>query len=242
MPLYLLFAFAAVQGLTEFLPVSSTGHLQLLWAWAERSGEPVPAPLAMLGFEIAAHLGTLAAVVLYCARDLGRLTADVWTAVRRRKPNPGARFVVFLILATVPLFLAGWLLRDLIAEHTRGSLVVVAWANLVFAVLLLLADRFSLRVRRAEHLTVVDALVVGVFQALALVPGTSRAGAGDYGSAAPFMRAARGGADLAPALHPRHSRGRGGPRFWRARALPPPHRWRFSPLSASPPPSRRSLF
>ena len=97
--------------------------------------------------------------------------------MRRRKPNPGARFVVFLILATVPLFLAGWLLRDLIAEHTRGSLVVVAWANLVFAVLLLLADRFSLRVRRAEHLTVVDALVVGVFQALALVPGTSRAGA-----------------------------------------------------------------
>ena len=178
MPLYLLFAFALLQGLTEFLPVSSSGHLQILWAWMDANlPNALPSPRDLLGYEIAAHVGTLFAVLLYCANDLWRLLGGVWIALRRRRMNPQARIVFLLAIATVPLFLAGWFLRDLIAEHTRNTLLVVAWANLIFALLLWLADGLCLRVRQAEHLNLGGAIMIGVFQAFALVPGVSRAGA-----------------------------------------------------------------
>ena len=177
MPLHLLFAFAFIQGFTEFLPVSSSGHLQLLWAWVDASPNVLPSPRDLLGYEIAAHLGTLLAVLLYCADDLWRLLGGLWTALRRRRMNPQARIVLLLAVATVPLFLAGWFLRDLIAEHTRNALFVVAWANLLFALLLWLADSLCLRIRQAEHLNFGGALLIGIFQAFALVPGVSRAGA-----------------------------------------------------------------
>ena len=178
MPIHLLFVFALVQGFTEFLPVSSSGHLQILWAWMDtRPSFAPPTPRDLLGYEIAAHVGTLFAVLLYCAEDLWRLLGGVWQALRRRRINPEARTVLLLALATIPLFLAGWFLRDVIAEHTRNTLLVVAWANLIFALLLWATDGLCLRVRQAEHLNFGGAILIGIFQAFALVPGVSRAGA-----------------------------------------------------------------
>ena len=179
MPLAFLLAFAAVQGLTELLPVSSTGHLQLLWAWADSSGavEGLPSePFPRLGLEIAAHLGTLAALLAVVARDVARIAVGLARAARSRRSNPEARLALVLALATAPLFAAGWLLRGAVAD-LRGALLVVAWANVAFALLLALADRFALRVRRLDHLTAFDGIFVGVAQSLALVPGVSRSGA-----------------------------------------------------------------
>ena len=178
MALLFLFLFCLVQGLTEFLPVSSSGHLQVLWAWTSaQDTTDLPTVRDILAYEIAAHFGTLLAVLLYCAKDLWSLLEGLWGAVRKRRMNRETHTIFVLAVATVPLFLAGWFLRDWVAENTRNVLLVVAWTNLVFALFLWLADSFCLRIRNVEHLNFGGALLVGVFQACALVPGVSRAGA-----------------------------------------------------------------
>lgn len=171
MPFNVLILFALVQGVTEFLPVSSSGHLQLL-----HTQVGAPTPRDMLALEIAAHAGTLLAVLAYCARDLVGIGRDTLKSVRQKKSTDGAQLLMTLVIATVPLFAAGWLLYDLIAAYTRNVLLVVAVANLVFAVLLAVADRLFLRVRKLHHLRPLDAIIIGAMQTLALVPGVSRSG------------------------------------------------------------------
>ena len=176
MPLISLIVLAVVQGITEFLPVSSSGHLVLVWEafdylgltglW-QSSGE-------RLDLDVAVHVGTLAAVCLYFHRDLRLMLVGLLRLALGRM-DEGTRLAWLIVVGTVPVVVVGFLARDWIAANLHG-VAVVAWANIVFACLLWFADRYGLLLRRVQHMRVVEALAVGLAQVLALVPGTSRAG------------------------------------------------------------------
>lgn len=167
MALYHLLVLAAVQGLTEFLPVSSSGHLVLtsrVMGWEDQG----------IVIDIAVHLGTLLAVVIYFWRDVGRVIGGSLRLVTFRG-GPDARLAIMLLIATLPIVLAGFLAKDLV-ETVFRSVEVIAWATIGFALLLWLADRIGMTVQRIEHIGAVAALLIGLSQVLALIPGTSRSG------------------------------------------------------------------
>lgn len=150
-----------LQGLTEFLPVSSSGHLVLA-----RAVLGVTVPGAAL--EAAAHLGTLLALLLYFHRDLAHL------AVRARRRGEERRYVGLLVLGTVPVAVVGILAHTAI-ERAFGSPSVVGWMLLVTAAVLVVGDRRARRAAR-DRVRVTDAVAVGLAQAAALLPGISRSG------------------------------------------------------------------
>ncbi|MCY4016596.1 MAG: undecaprenyl-diphosphate phosphatase [Gammaproteobacteria bacterium] len=156
---------ALIQGLTEFLPVSSSGHLllpSLLLGWPDQG----------LAFDVAFHSGTLIAVIGYFRHDLRRIVA---TGLRFGPGHAEGRMLWLLALATVPVGLAGWLLRDAVAIHAR-SLVVVAAASIGFGLLLSLADLSGRRDRGIADIGWKTALLIGLAQMFALIPGASRSG------------------------------------------------------------------
>jgi undecaprenyl-diphosphatase len=159
----------AIQGLTEFLPVSSSAHLILgraFFGWeSERLG---------LAFDVACHLGTLAAVLAYFRDDLVAMAAVMTRALSSDLDS--ARLARLIAVGTVPTVLVGLTLTDLITTHLRTPLVAAA-ALAVGGVGLLVAERFGPRVRDERTLTTWEALAIGAAQAAALVPGISRSGA-----------------------------------------------------------------
>jgi undecaprenyl-diphosphatase len=160
-----------VQGLTEFLPISSTAHLRLV---PQLLGWPDPGA----AFSAVIQLGTLVAVFAYFAADLGRLaTAALW-GLRRRDLGYSAecRLAWALIPGTVPIAVAGLVFRDFIETGAR-RLDVIAVALIVFALALLVAERTGRRDRSMQDLGFWQIQFIGLCQALALVPGCSRSGA-----------------------------------------------------------------
>ena len=174
-----------VQGLTEFLPVSSSAHL-LVVPWLLGWEEPG------LAFDAALHLGTLAAVLVYFWRDLLAMAQALPRALRHpgrvlRSTDPGdlpPRLALLIALATIPGLIAGLLGQNVIdaAYHPGGitperAIVAVAIALIALALLLLWAERAARHVRGMESLTVPDAVAIGLAQVAALIPGVSRSGA-----------------------------------------------------------------
>jgi undecaprenyl-diphosphatase len=160
-------ALALIQGITEFLPVSSSGHLivvPVLTGWPDQG----------LIVDVAVHVGTLGAVLLYFWRDIWRMIVGVVGLGKERLEN-GAKLAGYLVVATLPVITAGLVVNYYLAEVLR-SLTVIAWATLIFGIVLYVADRRGMTVRRVEHMTLFDALIIGFAQALALIPGTSRSG------------------------------------------------------------------
>ncbi len=166
---------ALVQGLTEFLPISSQGHLKLANEVLAGLGL-ITAPLAEedLVLTVAVHVGTLGAVVLYFWRDLGAMALGLWRLTRGRA-DAGARLAGYLIVGTVPVIIAGFAVNYYSPEGLR-SITVIGWATLVFGLVLYMADRTGMTVRHIQHQGLGDAVIIGCAQALALIPGTSRAG------------------------------------------------------------------
>lgn len=154
---------ALIQGITEFLPISSSGHLILvpeLLGWPDQG----------LGFDIAVHLGTLAAVIVYFRRDLIGMAA---AAAQPRRPE--FRLAVCIVVASIPLGAAGLLFADQVEGVLRSPSVIAA-STAGFGILLWLADRLG-RGRRSEaSLGWFEVVAIGFGQALALIPGTSRSG------------------------------------------------------------------
>ena len=168
MPVEQLIFLAVVQGLTEFLPISSSGHLNLvhlLTSWEDQG--------ALL--DVAVHVGSLFAVMIYFWRDMWMFMRALWHAARGKYTHD-AQLLVKLIIACVPIFAVGFVVMSLDLIDGLRSLVVIAWANTIFAILLLVTDRIGLTVRRVEHMTRGDAIWVGLAQVLAIIPGASRAG------------------------------------------------------------------
>ncbi len=175
MPLLFLAILAAVQGLTELLPISSSAHLILTWEVFGRLDHPVDLGVGQeLVLDIASHVGTLFAICLYFWRDvLGMVAGSLRFAVGRRDPR--AKLMGLVLLSAIPAGFVGILLEDVIAEHLR-LVELIGWTQIVFAIVLLVADRVGMTIRKLQHLGVSDALLVGLAQALALIPGVSRAG------------------------------------------------------------------
>ncbi len=159
---------ALVQGLTEFLPVSSSAHLILvprLLAWPDQG----------LAFDVAVHLGTLIAVVSYFRRDIVVLFLSWVRSISQRIMTAEARLAWGVLLGTIPAGLVGLTFKDVIEVHLRSPLVIAA-TTIIFGLLLWLADRRSKLVRDEYSLSWQDFLVIGGAQAMALIPGTSRSG------------------------------------------------------------------
>lgn len=158
---------ALVQGLTEFLPISSSAHLILvpvLTDWPDQG----------LAFDVAVHAGTLTAVVLYFRKELARMFVE-WFASFGGRLTADARLAWAVLIGTIPVGLAGLLFKDLIETQLRSPMVI-AVATIVFGLLLWYADRTGKRSKSEYGLLLCDVLVIGLAQALALIPGTSRSG------------------------------------------------------------------
>ena len=160
-----------VQGLTEFLPVSSSAHLILgraFFGWdAERSFG--------LAFDVACHVGTLAAVLLFFRDDIREMIAALPRALTG-SPGPAERRIRLIAVGTLPIVVAGAIYTDAV-EATLRTPLVAAIALIVGAGLLLVIERLSARAKGEESLTAAGALAIGAAQAVALVPGVSRSGA-----------------------------------------------------------------
>lgn len=176
MPLVLLAVLALVQGVTEFLPISSSAHLVLTRAaWSGLGLEaPPPDPVGEVVLDVALHVGTLAAVALYFRKDVVELIVGGIALLTGKRDGP-ARLAWLVLVATIPAFLAGALLKGFITDNLRG-LEVIAWTTLIFGLLLGWADRQTTALR-IDALNWKSALAVGAFQACALIPGVSRSGA-----------------------------------------------------------------
>lgn len=167
MSIEFLLLIAIVQGITEFLPISSSGHLVLAPIFV---GE-VDQGLTM---DVAVHVGTLLAVMLYLWRDVWRMLVGLVRGLAGRR-TPGGRLALQVILATLPIIGAGYALNEYAGGILR-SVEVIAWATLGFGILLGIADHLGMTVRRIEHMGYGSALTIGIAQVLALIPGTSRSG------------------------------------------------------------------
>lgn len=163
------FVLGALQGLTEFLPVSSSAHLSLtpwIFGW-----QP-----AGLGFDLSLHVGTLVALAWYFRAEWRALIlGGITLLVNRRVVDDPSRRAWFIIIATIPAAIAGLLLEDL-AETVFRAPIVTAIALIVMGALLWLVDAKVARTRDRVSMTWRDALLVGFAQCLALVPGVSRSG------------------------------------------------------------------
>jgi undecaprenyl-diphosphatase len=164
-----------VQGLTEFLPISSSGHL-LLVPWLFNWHFLLENPDLNKTFDVALHLGTFVAVVLYFWREIVRLVgAWVRSVSGRSLAEPEGRLAWLLIVSTIPAALVGVLLEDFIT-NTLGKPWMIGVAMIVFAGFMYLVDHVAKLDRDLEALTWLDALLIGVAQSLALLPGVSRSG------------------------------------------------------------------
>jgi undecaprenyl-diphosphatase len=169
MELLQIIILAAVQGLTEFLPISSSAHLILAPLVTGYSDQG-------LAFDVSLHVGTLAAVVLYFRREVIAISSDFF----RSWVNPAARsresrLGWMIVLATIPVGIFGLLMEHLVETDLRAPLVI-AITTIGFGVLLLAADKLGKRERDEYSINWRDALIVGLFQAVAIIPGTSRSG------------------------------------------------------------------
>lgn len=156
---------AFIQGLTEFLPISSSAHLILpsqLLGWPDQG----------LAFDVAVHLGSLLAVLAYFRRELLSLLIGTLSGARNLRMNEELHMVICLAVATLPVAVAGLMLSGFVSTHLR-SIPVIAATTIGFGVLLALADR---KKTVAARLSPGSALVIGLAQVLAIVPGTSRSG------------------------------------------------------------------
>lgn len=160
-----------VQGLTEFLPISSSAHLRIVGPLLPSGGDPGAA------FTAITQLGTEAAVLLYFRHDIVRI-ARGWLAAllyRDARGTPDARMGWLIIIGTLPIAILGLMFKELIEGRLR-NLYLTAAMLIFFAVLLAAADRFGRKERTLERLGWRDGLLFGLAQALALIPGVSRSG------------------------------------------------------------------
>ncbi len=166
--IFQVFVLAVVQGLTEFLPVSSSAHLILvpkLLHWQDQG----------LAFDAAIHLGTLAAVLLYFRLELTAMTKDWLRSLHTRQRSANSKLAWAIIFGTIPVGLCGLIFNQYISDLLRSTLLI-ATTTIIFGILLAIAAHFAKQQRNEYQLTWRDVIFIGCAQAIALIPGVSRSG------------------------------------------------------------------
>lgn len=162
-----IIVLALVQGLTEFLPISSSAHLILvpyLTGWPDQG----------LAFDVAVHVGTLSAVVIYFRKEIKRMSF-AWFSSLKGRHTEDSKLAWAVLIGTIPVGLAGLLFKDVISEHLRTPLVI-AMTTILFALLLGYSHCSGKQQRNEYSLSWKDIIVIGCAQAISLIPGTSRSG------------------------------------------------------------------
>lgn len=158
---------AVIQGITEFLPVSSSGHLALtpvFLGWKDQG----------LALDVAVHVGTLGAVIVYLWRDIGSVLRGL-IRLPTGRIDDGAKLAWLVLVSSIPVIIAGFLIKAYAGDALRSA-AIIGWAFIGFGILLYMADRTGLTIHRITHMTTVGALLIGIAQVFALIPGASRAG------------------------------------------------------------------
>ena len=173
MSLFHLILVALVQGITEFLPISSSAHLILA---PMVTGQPDQGPM----IDMAVHVGTLFAVLLAFHKEVAEAFFGFFHLLRGRLDRWDARLALFLIVGTIPVVIVGlafdiFNVMDWMREPSH-ALTIIGWTTLIFGILLYIADKFTAQARVMEQITLKDTILVGLAQAVALIPGTSRSG------------------------------------------------------------------
>ncbi len=169
MDIFQTIVLALIQGLSEFLPISSSAHLILV-------PKVVDWPDQGLAFDVVVHLGTLTAVVYYYQSNIRILSSDFYTSIIHRRSVGESKLAWGVLLGTIPVGLTGLLFKDYIALNFR-SLEVITYTTLIFGILLGIASWVNLKNTKPRTLiNWFDVLFVGMMQVLALIPGTSRSG------------------------------------------------------------------
>ncbi|MRU15596.1 undecaprenyl-diphosphate phosphatase [Roseovarius sp. A21] len=169
MPLFHLLLVAIIQGVTEFLPVSSSGHLILLpnLTGLDDQGQAI---------DVAVHVGTLFAVILYFWSDVRGAIASLPRALTGKIDTEGSKLAFLLLVSSIPVVAFGVLLTLTGLDDEMRSITVIGWTMLVFGIVLYWSDQAGETTRDAKDWSLRDAMVMGVWQAIALIPGTSRSG------------------------------------------------------------------
>jgi undecaprenyl-diphosphatase len=170
MSLFHLILVALIQGLTEFLPVSSSGHLILLPALTglEDQGQAI---------DIAVHVGTLFAVILYFRKDVRVAANGLPRLIRGKIDTQGAWLAMLLILSTLPVMAFGLILKMTGLDDQLRSVALIGWTMIIFGIVLYWTDQKGATTKTAPQWSIKDAFQMGLWQAIALIPGTSRSGA-----------------------------------------------------------------
>lgn len=164
-----IIVLAVVQGITEFLPISSSGHLILipyLTGWPDQGQFT----------DVMVHLGTLGAILVYFWRDVGQLVSGT-LKLFKGDVTPEGRLALYILAGTIPAVAFGFVLEKLNMPDLERNVAVVAWNTIFYALLMLIADWYRPQDKTIKDMTLVSAMIIGVAQALALIPGTSRSGA-----------------------------------------------------------------
>jgi undecaprenyl-diphosphatase len=168
MTLFEIIILAIIQGLTEFLPISSSAHLILpsaVFGWHNQG----------LAYDVAVHVGSLLAVMIYFRQDIIRLIGAWFKYGFSQQQNTDSKLAWWVILATIPAVILGFLLKDFVEVYGRSALVI-ATTTIVFGLLLWYADKKASMQKTIEQITWKNALFIGLAQAIAIIPGTSRSG------------------------------------------------------------------
>lgn len=167
-----IFLLSFIQGLTEFLPVSSSGHLILLpklFGWQDHG----------LELDVAVHIGTLCSVLIYFHKQIwGMIVESIaysCSGFKKKYYTANVHLSLMIIIATIPAVIFGFILKKIGQDIVR-DVKVIAFTSIFFGILLYLADRYSQRLQTLNGLTIGKALFIGGAQAIALIPGTSRSG------------------------------------------------------------------
>lgn len=164
-----LILLSVLQGITEFLPVSSSGHLILFSKFTAF-------PDQGLALDVAVHVGSILAVMIYFSEDLWRMFKGLLkTYFIPNLKNIAARPFWLIVIGTIPIVIVGLFLKENGMEWLRST-KIIGWTILGYGILLFIADKFGMTIRKIEHLTPLDAFLIGCAQCLALIPGTSRSG------------------------------------------------------------------
>jgi undecaprenyl-diphosphatase len=168
MPIEQIIVLAVVQGITEFLPISSSGHLILipfLTGWPDQGQFT----------DVMTHLGTLLAVLIYFWRDVWHLILGTLNLFRGKITHDG-KLALYILAGTIPAILFGYTLKTLNVPDLERNVTVVAWNTVIYGVLMLVADTVGKQEKTINDVTLKSAFLIGCAQALALIPGTSRSG------------------------------------------------------------------